>query len=190
MFAQNTVVEIPGVGPEFFFNWARLDQSGPRSRCHCLPVSQHCLPGSRVTRMISHILISHFYGLFKYLWIFWGLDQSGSRPRCQCLPVPGPDFIFYHCLCLLCPKAGGMICFVWLALNAFHLFFFSCVSEFPSLGQEWSQVQLSVSSSQPTTASSIQCRPRCHVCILELFIQLPCLNILDIGAKHDTRKVS
>ena len=29
-----------------------LDRSGPRSSCHCLPVSQHCLPGAGVAGMI------------------------------------------------------------------------------------------------------------------------------------------
>ena len=67
--------------------------------------------------------------------------------------VPGPDvnvsqrhptgcfflyFIFYHCLpLLLCPKAGGMICFVWLSFKRISsfLFFLRLWISFP-----WSRV--------------------------------------------------
>ena len=167
-----------------------LDQSGPRSRCHCLPVSQHCLPGSRVTRMISHILISHFYGRFQISLDFLRFGPEWFQAQMSMSPCPRSRFYFLSLSLFAVSKSWENDLFCMISFKRISSFLFSCVSEFPSLGQEWSQVQLSVSSSQPTTASSIQCRPRCHVCILELFIQLPCLNILDIGAKHDTRKVS
>ena len=130
-------MEIPGVGQEFFFNRARLDQSGPRSRCHCLPVSQHCLPGSRVTRMISHILISHFYGRFQISLDFLRFGPEWFQAQMSMSPCPRSRFYFLSLSLFAVSKSWGndLFCMISFKRISSFLFFLRLWISFP-----WSRV--------------------------------------------------